>query len=118
MGVKFGKVKSPAAAVHPTMMQLGWAAGFIEGEGTFAGHRKTCRCERITVNQVQKEPLERLASYLGGSILSRQRHHSQPIGQPYWTWQATGPRARGIMMSIYPLMSPKRKEQIRKALSK
>jgi hypothetical protein len=113
----FGRNSTAPATVSPSQCDIGWIAGFIEGEGSFCGRRKSHRTETVTVTQVQREPLERMTRLLGGTIHSRPRHHSQPVGQPYYTWQASGARARGVMLTIFSLMSPRRKGQIRKALT-
>ncbi len=85
---------------------LYWAAGFLEGEGSFLAHTGCCR---VSANQVQRQPLERLAFLFGGSI----RYHKNKI----WVWRINGTWARGVMMTLFGLMSFKRKGQIRKALS-
>ena len=92
--------------------ELYWAAGFIEGEGSFNSVKSW---SSIQVAQVQKEPLERLARLFGGSFYYKTR--TNPKHNNVWTWYATGARARGIMMTIYSLMSSKRKLQIVKALA-
>lgn len=90
---------------------IAWAAGFLEGEGAFG-----CRGHSVTVqvSQVQKEPLERLQAMFGGTLTRYTRIN--PRHSPWYFLQYTGPTARGLMMTLYVLMSPKRKGQIRKAL--
>ena len=97
-----------------TYAQLNWVAGFLEGEGSF-----TClgngTVPSVHAQQVQKEPLERLQQLFGGSIYfypSRKENASDS-----WRWAVNGQGAVGIMMTLYSLMSPKRKEQIRKVLA-
>lgn len=87
-----------------SIIEIAWTAGFFEGEAWFGIYNKKCT-PVISVSQVQKEPLERLLILYGGSL--------RPIGgkgkrQNYWRWEVYGPRAAGIMMTIYSLMSPKR----------
>lgn len=50
-------------------LQLAWAAGFIEGEGSFSN--------TVTAAQVQKEPIERLHALFGGRIYQRQNKRLQ-----------------------------------------
>jgi len=45
--------------------QIFWIAGFLEGEGCFSSTRST---SHVTATQVQKEPLEKLHKFLGGSL--------------------------------------------------
>lgn len=90
---------------------LGWAAGFIEGEGSFDSHGRNTA---VTVSQVQRAPLEELVRVLGGSIALhlKARGHQQALYQ----WRRGGPGGRGIMMTIFGLMSPRRKQQIQRVL--
>jgi len=95
------------------MIDLGWTAGFLEGEGSFwAQHHIPC----VTASQVQREPLERLEMLYGGRIY-RMRNFSKKSEQPIHRWQVSGAQGRGLMMTLYPLMSPRRQGQIVKALS-
>lgn len=84
-----------------------WAAGFYEGDGCAYGARGYAQ-----VQVTQKDPwvLERLKALFGGSI------SSSGASSAYWQWCLFGARARGFLMSIYELLSPRRQEQIRKAL--
>jgi hypothetical protein len=110
--MKLGHVHSPPAIGSPSLVQIAWAAGFIEGEGTFAGRSSYSRTEHVSAPQLQKEPLTRLVEYFGGSIHCRRTAK----GKKYYNWQATGSRARGVMLAIFSFMSPRRRNQIKAAL--
>lgn len=93
-----------------------WIAGFLEGEGSFYG------CEpfpkrgapiEVSASQVQKWPLEKLNSIIPGTM--RLRKKNSPTSS-IWIWYANTANSAGLMMTIYSLMSPKRKEQIERAL--
>jgi hypothetical protein len=90
-----------------------WTAGFIEGEGYFCTWNSGASA--VVVSQVQREPLERLQAMYGGS-LARYQQLSNPRANAFYRWTLMGPDARGLMMTIYSLMSPKRKRQIEKVL--
>jgi hypothetical protein len=91
-----------------------WVAGFIEGEGSFTQRGYT---QFVIVAQVQREPLERLRRFFGGKIFFTDRYReSHPNWQPVYRWYVSNAAARGVMMTIYPLMSPRRQVQIRKVL--
>lgn len=97
---------------------LYWAAGFLEGEGTFVisysrGGKSLCPTTRAA--QVQREPLERLETMFGSRIALRQPNGENR--QPIHCWYTSASRAIAIMMTLYPLMSPRCKEQIGKAIS-
>lgn len=90
-----------------TGAEIGWIAGFLEGEGHFAFQHGSAR---IRVTQVQRQPLERLVVLVGGSIHDRPAASSR--NQPYSVWWCGGRLAIALMMSVYALMSPKRKSRI------
>lgn len=91
---------------------LHWAAGFLEGEGTFYTNQKNYR---VSAPQVQLEPLERLLAALGGKINLRISRSGN--SGPIFIWRIDGVAAIGLMMTLYPLMSPKRQGQIRRVLA-
>ena len=122
----FGDEKNGTARaiLHPSVQDIAWAAGFLEGEGCFGRTGGKCRGsgERINVGQRSMEPLERLLALFGGSIRWQHQVTRNLIKQdglsphmPYWG--VYGSRARGVMMTVYPFMSNRRKEAIRKALT-
>jgi len=106
------------AVATPNDRELWWLAGFLEGEGSFVstggGGRK--RCEMVSARQVQREPLERVISLLGGRIHSYTPNN--PKAQPAHDWVVSGSRARGVMLTLYPLLSPRRQQQIHDVLDK
>lgn len=92
-------------------IDIAWTAGFLEGEGSFTCWGKSAT---VTASQVQPEPLLRLRHLFGGKLY---RYAPQnPKHSPFMRWHLTHRDARGLMMTIYGLMSPKRKDQIQKAL--
>lgn len=97
------------------MNGLHWAAGFLEGEGTFYGPHNGHQRISIIATQVQREPLDRMKKLLGGNVLgpyvSKQLTH-----QPHFRWGLHGTNAAALMMTLYALMSPKRKDTIKAAL--
>ena len=95
-----------------SLNDIHWAAGFIEGEGSFL---KPPGKLRIDVHQVQKWPLEKMYNLFGGTM----NLHKRPLNSrqsPIWGWSLRGIKARALSMTIYPLMSPKRQYQILSAL--
>ncbi len=96
--------------------ELYWAAGFIEGEGCF---RKSSlrQSTAVSVAQVQREPLERVQRLFGGNINGKDAAKYNPRASYCYTWAVGGVAAVGIAMTLYPLMSTKRKRQIRETLT-
>lgn len=90
------------------LKDLYWAAGFLDGEGSFV-YKKT-RNSGVCVSAPQKgrELLDKLVDLFGGNIYERPN---------VFQWQLGGERAVGLMMTLYSLMSTKRKAQIAYSLT-
>lgn len=98
-----------SASVSPTTADLAWAAGFLEGEGAFGtnGNKWASQCVRAT--QKNLEPLYRLQRLFGGAV--------KPFRKDmYGEWRTYGVRARGIMFTLFPFLSARRRTQIKLAL--
>jgi hypothetical protein len=87
-----------------------WAAGFLEGEGSFGCPRTS---PQIQAAQVNREPLDRLASIFGGKVYACRARGN---GRPYFMWSMVGTRAASVMMTIAGQMSARRFGQIAAAL--
>ena len=102
------------ASQHPTIHDLYWAAGFLEGEGTFV------RPERVAARQKNPESLHRLSRFFGGKV-TFVRQGEKPLANfpnaAIWNWQISGSQARGVMMTLFSLMPAWRKSQIKRALA-
>lgn len=92
-------------------IDLAWAAGFLEGEGSFGNSG----CPAVTAAQVQKEPIDRLTALFGGSVKLRTTKGFST--KPIWVWRVNTHRSVEVMMTLYVLMSPKRKGEIERALT-
>jgi len=100
-----------APTERPTNRDIVWAAGFYEGEG-YVTSRLQAR-----ISQVNPWPLERMRALFGGSVYTY-THPSRPNEQPCTVWALSGSRARGFLMTIYSLLSPRRQAQIKAELAK
>lgn len=101
--------KTPKATRRPTMLDIAWAAGFIEGEGTLDSRARPVGTlgTRLSVGQVNREPLQRLQEIFGGSI----REQAQGRYRPIHIWSVSGARARGAVLTIWRFLSEKRRQQ-------
>ena len=92
--------------------ELYWVAGFLEGEGSF------CKCGgtiQVAASQVQKEPIDRLYKLLGGGL---NVFHAKNIKSgTYNRWNIYGKKAEALMKLLFPIMSPRRQNQITMALA-
>lgn len=101
-----------------TTIEIAWAAGVFEGEGSCQPSAKGKR-HRILASVTQKDRwmLERLQAMFGGTFgTARSRLHGKDYVTP--RWYVTGPRARGFLMTIYVFLSPRRRAQVRAALER
>ena len=108
------KLKNVALSVR----DIAWAAGFLEGEGCFGDNHGS---PVIAASQVQREPLERLIINFGGSLHHYSANHNQrkySYGGAIWMWRICGSKAAGMMMTLFSLMSPKRRIKIRNILKR
>lgn len=91
------------ASVRPSVNDIHWAAGFIEGEGSFTS-------ARVQVGQKDRSLLLRLQRLFGGSVYAYD--NVDRVAQ----WCASGERARGVAMTLYPLLSVRRQKAIRESI--
>lgn len=107
-----------------SMTDLHWAAGFLEGEGTFvaiAGKRANGMLRasfNLSVNAAQNEvePLEKLQRIFGGNLYRNTRNGKSPnlINR----WYLNGRSGAALMMTLWTLLSAKRRGQIEDALAR
>ena len=97
-----------------TSIEIGWVAGFLEGEGCFRSEGSAGKTPRIDATQVEYSPIARLIDLFGGHSWLEERQ--KPFHQPAYKWYLRGPMSIQVMMTIYPLMSPKRKKEIERCI--
>jgi hypothetical protein len=101
---------TPGASCRPTVADLHWAAGFLEGEGCFYRFRRPGAVSiGVGATQVDTEPLEKLQRLFGGRITKKSmtaRNRQQPHA-----WTVYGARAWGVALTLYTLLSNRRKAQ-------
>ena len=105
---------TPKASMKPELRDIYWAAGFLEGEGSFRQFNKTGNSCGVEATNCDLQPLYKLQRLFGGRI-SKKTMGPRNKQQPY-AWRAFGVRARGIILTVYTMMSDKRKGQCRAAL--
>lgn len=104
----------------PNTLDIAWAAGVYEGEGTCHSKRPVNKSGRpaisFSLNVVQKNRwlCERLRALFGGSVLYHERPDSSRTST--FTWDVHGTRARGFALTVYKFLSPRRKTQIQEAM--
>ena len=102
-----------------TTEELYWAAGFLEGEGSFCsvrGRRPGGRLRaswdvKMDAGQNDLEPLKRLQSTLGGQVYPKTKSCVAK-------WHLNGRAAIGVMMTLWTLMSARRRAQIEETIAR
>jgi hypothetical protein len=99
-----------------SMSEIGWIAGFLEGEGYFTLVGSKRKTPRIEATQVDITPIDRLYDRFGGKMWQESRGgtfgRSRGNRQPLWKWYANPSESIQIMMTIWSLVGTKRREEI------
>ena len=114
LGTSFGSL---AAVEHPTSLDIAWAAGIYEGEGSCGCGGKKRTTFKIQVAQHIRNIwiLEKLKRLFGGSICKRGYSKRENPGEECMReWHIHGARARGFAMTIFTFLSPYRREQLKR----
>jgi hypothetical protein len=95
------------ATKAPTAIDVAWAAGIYEGEGTCSTKRKGAKAFSVTVSQKDPELLYRLRDWFGGSVICFSNGKFD-----CHRWAVSGDRSRVFLACIYPFLTSRRKSQI------
>ena len=102
------------AEVSPTTVELHWAAGFLDGEGCFSSKSTT---QHVSAQQTDPELLFKLSRLFGGNVRRTYKKYPMPEDRRIiHQWHIYGTRARGVMLTLYSLLSEKRQLEIEAAL--
>jgi hypothetical protein len=108
--------------MKPTIVDIGWLAGFLEGEGYFGyGGSKKYPTIAIQLVSTDKDVLEKVVDLFGGRIIQRKNTNTghNVKGKPYKaiysvSWYSD--RAAAIAMTVFPLMGTRRQTTIKNIL--
>lgn len=107
------------------LVEVAWAAGFFDGEGSITFLRKRNRRGeldgrkdlRISLMQCDPRPLERFASAVSVGRVRGPHHRTRGRAErPYWCWDASGNRAAHVYGLIEPFLSEPKREQMARVL--
>jgi hypothetical protein len=91
-----------------SMLNIGWLAALLEGEGHFGYMAYT---PRVDLWMCDRDVIERAATLIGKKVSSR-----SPKGRPQWKpiygFTVCGAQALGVMFTVYTLLGVRRREQI------
>jgi hypothetical protein len=117
-----GRTYTEANADNWTREKLAWAAGFMDGEGTFYSYVDTRRnpnkklgTPSMTATQQVREPLDILQSMFGGNVYHSPNNTG--LGGPVWRYQLySREKVQAATAAMWPFLVVKR-EQARRTLA-
>lgn len=96
-------------------VELAWAAGFYDGEGTICF---TCSKQlSIIIGQVEKEPLLHFRRAVGAGKVAGPYKKKKPQRPMFFYRLQTSKHVIEVMDILWPFMSPFRKRQARNAIT-
>jgi hypothetical protein len=98
----------PSENRNVRLVDIAWAAGIYEGEGSI--QIQGSKCLAVLIGQKDTWILERMEKLFGGIM-----HNVTTTQREYYMWRLSGPRALGFLFTIYSFLSPRRKAQFREA---
>ena len=87
--------------VGPTLTDLAWLAGFVDGEGHVTLYNGSAIVE---ANSIDYKLVKEAHKIGGGSIYTEKR---KKYAHSFFKWQVTGSDARDLMRRIYPYLKYK-----------
>lgn len=96
-----------------TVLDLAWLAGLFEGEGNVSINGKSLT---VRIKMTDEDVVTRAATIMGARIYSAPTP-KRKARKPTWVAQAKGSAAAGVIMTLYPWLGFRRREQACKALT-
>jgi hypothetical protein len=95
------------------MSELAWAAGFLDGEGSFGVYRKAGRRNLIYLqaSQCDRRVLDRLQQALGAGKVYGPYEGRRKGWRTYYYFRLTGAKTHGAAEKIWPWLSEVKREQ-------
>jgi hypothetical protein len=102
-------------------IELAWAAGFFDGEGSTlvdrmvpgAGHGQPRLRLAMELTQVDERPLQRFAAAVGSGRVRARPERVRPgrHDQASWRWRASDAAAEAALVRLWPYLSAPKREQ-------
>lgn len=88
---------------------LAWAAGFVDGEGSFTLHNNKTY-PRLSATQAHKEPLEKLQKLWGGTV--RIQRYARPGHKTVYYWEINGfAKVQNALAQMYTWLGTVKREK-------
>jgi hypothetical protein len=108
-GGRIGEVRERLREVD---IDIAWLAGLFEGEGTVSINGRSLT---VRIGMTDNDVIGRAAELMRAKIYVRRRDRTHY--KPVWTAQTKGAVAAGVIMTLYPWLGIRRREQARVALA-
>ena len=96
-----------------TPFELGWAAGYFEGEGTIT--MRGVSSVALQVASVDFDNLDHLQRSLGGKVYGPYGPY-QPNRQPHWLWTVASENAIRVLRILLPYLGERRSNRAREVI--
>lgn len=96
--------------IRPTSLDIAWAAGFYEGEGSCSQVGRKQQGFHASICQKDAESIVRLRDFFGGSI--KLYNVGKDRRFPIYKWSVCGNRGRIFLLAIYEYLTSRRKVQV------
>lgn len=93
------------AKLHPTIKDICWAAGIYEGEGCCYFKSGT---QYVQIGNMDSWIIHKIQDLFGGGTITKRKIKNGI----FYDWRICGSIARGFLMTIFSLLSPRRKKKI------
>lgn len=100
-----------------TVAEIHWAAGFLDGEGCFRVEGVPCTSLNVSASQKDRWPMDKLQRLFGGVVKYRYRRSRTRVDSPIWEWHLSTVAAAGLMMTLFLLLQPRRRQRISELLT-
>lgn len=100
-------------------LDIAWCGGFMSADGCFSwngGSRGKGGSPMVSVSQVRQETVKKFADIFGVSV--RRNDHKSAKGGEVWVSQIYGPKAIGVMLTLYTYLSTPKREDVDRVVSK
>lgn len=104
----------------PNLSDIYWLAGFLEGEGSFNIYRHsngTSKVFRITASSTDADTIDKVSKIIHGFGKFTSYHNGDSSRKRVYQYSLVGNLAIQWMMTLYPLMSTRRRSQIKVVIS-
>lgn len=97
-------------------VDIAWAAGIIEGEGCFT--RNSVGSPLVQVQMNDRDVIERLCNLFGTKMGGPYGPYgNEKATKPRYRFYTAGPRAIGIMFTLFTFMGQRRRDRIKEIVA-